>query len=63
MLDVLSPGRQAIESVERRRPALILMDIQIQGDIDGVETADRIRERFDVPVVYLTAFALSLIHI
>ena len=33
------------------------MDIQIQGDIDGVETADRIRERFDVPVVYLTAFA------
>ena len=33
------------------------MDIKIQGDIDVVETAGRIRERFDVPIVYLTAFS------
>jgi len=33
------------------------MDIKIQGDIDVVETAGRIRERFDVPIVYLTAYS------
>ena len=56
-LEVLSTGQQAVEFVEREQPDLILMDIQIQGDIDGVETASRIRERFDVPIVYLTAFS------
>lgn len=56
-LEVLSTGKQAIEFVEREQPDLILMDIQIQGDIDGVETAGRIRERLDVPIVYLTAFS------
>ncbi len=56
-LEVLSTGQQAVEYVEREQPDLILMDIQIQGDIDGIEAARRIRERFDVPIVYLTAFS------
>lgn len=56
-LEVLSTGQQAVEYVEREQPDLILMDIQIQGDIDGIETTRRIRERFDVPIVYLTAFS------
>lgn len=56
-LEVLSTGQKAIEYVQRELPDLILMDIQIQGNIDGVETANQIRKRFDVPIVYLTAFS------
>ena len=33
------------------------MDIMLKGDMDGVEAAGEIRERFDVPVVYLTAYS------
>jgi|GEM_PF-1453431 PAS domain S-box-containing protein len=45
----------ALELVERERPELALMDIRIQGPRDGIETARLLRERFDVPVVFLTA--------
>ena len=39
------------------RPDLVLMDIRLKGEMDGVETAAEMRRRFNVPVVYLTAYA------
>ena len=54
---VVSSGEEAICEAERNRPDLVLMDIRIKGDMDGAETARILRERFDVPVVYLTAHA------
>jgi len=48
-------GDDALRLVEEIRPHLIMMDINIQGDKDGVQTAMLVRERFDVPVVFLTA--------
>lgn len=53
----VSTGREAIELAENLRPDLILMDIKLQGDIDGIEAADQIRTRLDIPVVYLTGYA------
>jgi diguanylate cyclase (GGDEF)-like protein/PAS domain S-box-containing protein len=53
--DVVSSGQDAIESAEKHQPDLILMDIILRGDIDGVEAAERIREHFNIPVIYLTA--------
>lgn len=52
-----SSGEDAIKKVKEFNPAIVLMDIVIKGDIDGIETAKRIRSGFDVPVVYLTAFS------
>lgn len=52
---VASDADAAITLVETTRPDLVLMDIRIQGTRDGVETAAVLRQRFDVPVVYLTA--------
>ena len=40
-----------------KRPDLVLMDIRIKGQRDGIETAAILRERFGVPIVYLTAHA------
>jgi two-component system, NtrC family, response regulator AtoC len=54
---VVSTGADAIREAERTRPDLVMMDIRIKGDIDGIETAREIRERFDIPAVYLTAHA------
>ena len=54
---VVSSGEEAIREAEDNRPDLVLMDIRIKGEIDGTETARILRERFDVPVVYLTAHA------
>jgi PAS domain S-box-containing protein len=54
---VVSSGEEAIREAEENRPDLVLMDIRIKGDMDGAEAARILRERFDVPVVYLTAHA------
>jgi PAS domain S-box-containing protein len=50
-------GEEALLLAERLRPDLVLMDIQLAGDMDGIVAARTIRERFDIPVVFLTAFA------
>jgi len=52
-----SSAEQALRLAEELRPDLILMDIRIAGDRDGIETAIAFRSRLDVPVVYLTAFS------
>ena len=54
---VASSGEDAISKAERTFPDVVLMDIMLKGNMDGVEAAGEIRERFDVPVVYLTAYS------
>jgi PAS domain S-box-containing protein len=49
-------GREALGKVETLSPDLVLMDIVIKGDMDGIQTAEQIRTRFGLPVVYLTAY-------
>jgi len=53
----VSSGADAIARADETRPDLALMDIRIKGDMDGTETARILRERFNIPVVYLTAHA------
>ncbi len=48
-------GEQAVEKAGLNKPDLILMDIQLAGDMDGIEAAKKIREIFNIPVIYLTA--------
>ncbi len=50
-------GPDALASVERTRPAMVMMDIRIHGSQDGVEVAGEIRRRFDIPVIFTTAHA------
>jgi PAS domain S-box-containing protein len=50
-------AEEAITLVEKLRPDLILMDIRLAGEMDGIEAACIIRERFALPVVFLTAHA------
>ncbi|MFT5013538.1 MAG: diguanylate cyclase (GGDEF)-like protein/PAS domain S-box-containing protein [Planctomycetaceae bacterium] len=50
-------GAEAIEKALTLRPDLILMDIHLQDDIDGVDAAITIRETYDVPVIFCTAYS------
>jgi len=52
---VVSSGEEAIEEADKSQPDLILMDIILRGDMDGVEAAEKIREHLNIPVIYLTA--------
>jgi signal transduction histidine kinase len=54
---IAANGQQALQLIEQQRPALVLMDINIEGDIDGIETASRVPEDYHIPVIYLTAYS------
>ena len=55
VVDTASTGAEAIAKAEQLRPDLVLMDIMLAGDMDGVTAAEEIRRRFHLPVVFLTA--------
>ncbi len=52
----VSTGELAIKVAEESKPDLILMDINLRGEIDGIQASEQIRARFDVPVIFLTAY-------
>ncbi|MBD2776142.1 hybrid sensor histidine kinase/response regulator [Iningainema tapete] len=54
---LVASGEEAIVQVELIQPDLVLMDIRLAGEMDGVEASQEIQSRFHVPVVYLTANA------
>jgi CheY-like chemotaxis protein len=53
----VSSGEEAIQKAAETRPDLVLMDIRLKGDKDGIQAAEEIRARFDIPIVYITALA------
>ena len=55
--DAVGTGEEAIESAARVPPDLVLMDINLRGEMDGIAVAEVMRTRFALPVVYLTAFS------
>lgn len=54
---IVSSGEKAIEEIEENRPELVLMDIMLKGQMTGIESANVIRDRFQIPVIFLTAYA------
>jgi len=58
-LGIASNGQEAINKAAINNPDLVLMDINLKGSINGIEAARGISNRFDIPVIYLTANADS----
>ena len=50
-------GKEAVNKAKKKRPDLALVDIVLKGDMDGVDLASVLRSRFNIPFVYLTAYA------
>jgi len=57
VMGIVDNGEEAVESVREEEPDLVLMDIVLKGEMDGIEAARIINSEFDVPVIYLTAYA------
>lgn len=57
IIGIASSGEEAIEKVRKGHPGLVMMDITLNGDMDGIECASHILSHTDVPIVYLTAHA------
>lgn len=55
--EIAYSGEEAILKAKEICPDLVLMDIMLNGEIDGIAAAEQIHDRLDVPVVYLTAYA------
>lgn len=53
---IASSSEEALARVEECLPDLVLMDIVLKGEKNGIETVKDIRARYDIPVIYLTAY-------
>ena len=52
---VFASAEEALEATKELRPDLILMDIVLQGEIDGIMAAKKIQEKLHIPIIYVTA--------
>lgn len=50
-------AEDALTTISQARPDLVLMDIHLQGDMDGITLAQELRQQYRIPVVFLTAYA------
>ena len=55
ILGIIPRGEDALIAVKKERPDLVLMDINLKGEIDGIETASRMQMLGPIPIIYLTA--------
>ena len=56
----VSSGEEAVEKARSSLPDLILMDIFLKGEKDGIQATEEIQSQYEIPVVYLTSYADSL---
>ncbi len=52
---IVNTGENATEKAEMDNPDLILMDIRIKGEMDGIDTAEEVQNRYGIPVIFSTA--------
>ena len=57
VLFTTASGENALQKIEHHGPELVLMDIHIEGGMDGIETAAAIKKKYKLPVIYLTAYS------
>ena len=55
--EIAASGEEALRKTERIQPNLVLMDIKLQGNMDGIEVAKKIQKHFSIPIIYVTAYA------
>jgi len=54
---IFSSGEEVVKEVKNINPDLIIMDIMLEGKMDGIEAAEKLQNQFDIPLVYLTAYS------
>ncbi len=57
VVGICATGEDAIKTSEEQKPDLVLMDIMLKGEMNGIEAASLIREKLNIPIIFLTAYA------
>jgi two-component system, response regulator PdtaR len=57
----IASGKKAIEKVEAERPDVVIMDIRLQGPVNGLEAAKQINSRFGIPIVFITGHVTEMV--
>ena len=60
VIGTASKAEEAIKIATDIKPDLILMDIKLQGEVDGIDAARAIKSNYNVPIIFLTAFAENI---
>lgn len=62
VIGTVSSGEDALDKIKQNRPDLILMDIMLAGKMDGIETAKIIKSKYNIPLIFLTAYSSKEIY-
>jgi PAS domain S-box-containing protein/putative nucleotidyltransferase with HDIG domain len=57
VIDIVSSGLEAVDITREQRPDLVLMDVMLQGEMDGLDAAEIIYRTYNVPVIFITAYS------
>ncbi|MEN8121099.1 MAG: response regulator [Bacteroidota bacterium] len=55
LIGISQTGKEAIEICKVNKPDVILMDIHLEGDLNGIETSKKIQKLYDIPVIFITS--------
>jgi DNA-binding LytR/AlgR family response regulator len=56
VIGICKSGEEAVEFAERRAPDIVIMDIRLQGKLDGIQTATALKEMHSIPIIYLSDY-------
>ncbi|MGB9980228.1 response regulator [Methanobacterium sp.] len=57
VIDIASSGESALKVIDNHQIDLVIMDIRLGGKLSGIDTAIQIRNNFDIPIIYSTAYS------
>jgi len=61
-LKPVAKGEDAVKVAYQEKPSLILMDILLAGELDGIETAEKISQQEDIPILFMTGYSIDNIE-
>ncbi len=57
IIGIMTTGEETLQKIDKLNPDMILMDIMLGGTLTGIETANEVLKSYDIPILYLTAYA------
>lgn len=60
--DVVTTGKDSIESAGKIRPSVVLMDVTLAGQMNGIEAARQIKSKYGIPIIIFTGYSDRLLH-
>lgn len=60
--DVVTTGEESVEVAGKIRPSVVLMDVMLAGQMNGIEAARQIKNKYGIPIIFFTGYDDTLLH-